>query len=454
YEVESMGMEHDVPLRFKLEGINEIPEQDDEDESSEEDESEGNEGSEDKDESEGNEDTEEGTDSEENEDIEDGAESEDNEDIEEGVESEDNEDTEEGAESEDNEDTEEGTDSEENEGTEDGNESEDNEGTEDDGESGDNGSSDDNSTEQKVYEDGEFKLDYTVDVPAMDRYMEKPAQLIIDEGENEVIIRFKTQQFIDKFEVEKDGKLVDAKRQSVDDDFVDYVFSVDDLAAPLHSKITIDAMGRTMEHEFNITFDTSGLTEVKPDPNNLADGIYSINHEILHETEDKASTAAGYIVNPAQLSDKDGVKTVYFIITDNGTIKDVKNEQNGNLSSAKTVEVDEENNTRLVAFEVEDLDAVLKSQFKVYVPAIDYDAEPFARIQFDTESIKKSEGDLPEVPTKPELKEGGAYTINLRVLEQDEFKKSPIGNYIKTPVDLTLQDRKNIVYLTLDSKKI
>src|SRR5690625_1417198 len=78
YEVESMGMEHDVPLRFKLEGINEIPEQDDEDESSEEDESEGNEGSEDKDESEGNEDTEEGTDSEENEDIEDGAESEDN----------------------------------------------------------------------------------------------------------------------------------------------------------------------------------------------------------------------------------------------------------------------------------------------------------------------------------------------------------------------------------------
>src|SRR5699024_10458750 len=241
YEVESMGMEHDVPLRFKLEGINEIPEQDDEDESSEEDESEGNEGSEDKDESEGNEDTEEGTDSEENEDIEDGAESEDNED------------TEEGAESEDNEDTEEGTDSEENEGTEDGNESEDNEGTEDDGESGDNGSSDDNSTEQKVYEDGEFKLDYTVDVPAMDRYMEKPAQLIIDEGENEVIIRFNTQQFIDKFEVEKDGKLVDAKRQAVDDDFVDYVFSVDDLAAPLHSKITIDAMGRTMEHEFNIT---------------------------------------------------------------------------------------------------------------------------------------------------------------------------------------------------------
>src|SRR5699024_3020090 len=76
-------------------------------------------------------------------------------------------------------------------------------------------------------------------------------------------------------------------------------------------------------------------------------------------------------------------------------------------------------------------------------------------IQFDTESIKKSEGDLPEVPIKPELKEGGAYTINLRVLEQDEFKKSPIGNYIKTPVDLTLQDRKNIVYLTLlDSKKI
>src|SRR5699024_8427032 len=315
------------------EGINEIPVQENEDGSSEEDGSEDGEGAEDDAESEGDEGTGDDAESEDNEDAEDGDEYESNEGNEEGDDSEDNEDTEEGAASEDTEDSNE---SEGEEGTEDDDESEGSEGTEDDKESGDNGSSDDNSTEQKVYEDGEFKLDYTVDVPAMDRYMEKPAQLIIDEGENEVIIRFNTQQFIDKFEVEKDGKLVDAKRQAVDDDFVDYVFSVDDLAAPLHSKITIDAMGRTMEHEFNITFDTSGLTEVKPDPNNLADGTYSINHEILHEKEDKASTAAGYIVNPAQLSVKDGVKTVYFTITDNESIKDVKIEQNGTLSSAKT----------------------------------------------------------------------------------------------------------------------
>src|SRR5699024_910233 len=189
--------------------------------------------------------------------------------------------------------------------------------------------------------------------------------------------------------------------------------------------------------------------------NNTSKETNRLNHEILHEKEDKASNAEGYIVKPDQLSVKDGEKTVYFTITDNESIKDVKIEQNGTLSSAKTVEIDEENNTRLIAFEVEDLDAVLKSQFKVYVHAIDYDEEPFDSIQFDTDSIKKSEGELPEVPTKPELKEGRAYTINLRVLEQDEFKKSPIGNYIKMPVDLTLQDGKNIVYLTLlDSKKI
>src|SRR5699024_6979683 len=305
---------------------------------------------------------------EENEDIEDGAESEDNEDTEEGAESEDNENTEDDAESEDNEDTEDGTESEENEGTEDGNESEDNEGTEDDDESGDNGSSDDNSTEQKVYEDGEFKLDYSVDVPTMDRFMEKPAQLVIDEGENKVTVRFNSQQFIGNFEVETNGKLVDAKKlEEVDGKYVDYDFHVENLDTPLLSKVTVNTPKGTMEHEFNITFDTSELTEVKPDPNNLADGTYSINHEILHEKEDKASTAAGYIVNPAQLSVKDGVKTVYFTITDNESIKDVKIEQNGTLSSAKTVEIDEENNTRLIAFEVEDLDAVLKSQFKVYV---------------------------------------------------------------------------------------
>src|SRR5699024_9719331 len=87
--------------------------------------------------------------------------------------------------------------------------------------------------------------------------------------------------------------------------------------------------------------------------------------------------------------------------------------------------------------------------------AMNYDAEPFARITFDTDSIKKSDGKLPDVPTKPELKEGGAYTINLRVLEPDKFEKSPIGSYINMPVDLTLQNGKNVVYLTLlNSKKV
>src|SRR5699024_3322517 len=221
-------------------------------------ESEGNEGSEDEDESEGNEDTEDGAESEENEDIEDGAESEDNEDTEEGAESEDNENTEDDAESEDNEDTEDGTESEENEGTEDGNESEDNEGTEDDDESGDNGSSDDNSTEQKVYEDGEFKLDYSVDVPTMDRFMEKPAQLVIDEGENKVTFRINSHQFIGNFEVETNGKLVDAKKlEVVDGKYVDYEFQVENLDTPLLSKVTVNTPKGTMEHEFNITFDTS-----------------------------------------------------------------------------------------------------------------------------------------------------------------------------------------------------
>src|SRR5699024_6381980 len=104
--------------------------------------------------------------------------------------------TEDGAESEGDEDTENGAESEDNEDTEDSNESEGNEGIEDDNESGDNESSDDNSIDKKVYEDGNFELDYSVDVPAMDRYMEKPAQLIIDEGENKVTVRFNSQEYI------------------------------------------------------------------------------------------------------------------------------------------------------------------------------------------------------------------------------------------------------------------
>lgn len=358
-------------------------------------------------------------------------------------ESTDEKDTEDGSESEDEKESGDDTESGDENASEDGSESEDENGSEDESES------DDSSSEQKMYEDGKFSLDYTVDVAAMDRYMEKPAQLMIDEGNNEVTVRFNSQKYIANFEVEKDGKLVDATKQTVDDEYVDYVFTVDNLDAPLHSKVTVDTGRMIMPHEFNISFETSKLTEVKPDPNDLVDGTYDIDYKLLHETEDKASTAAGYVVTPAKLKVENGVKTVYFTITDHEAIKDFKLEQNGHLSSTKTVKVNEEKNTRLVAIEVEQLDAMLKAQFKVFVPAMNYEAEPYARVQFNPDSIKKSDGELPEVPTKPELEEKGTYTMNMRVLEEEGFTKSPVGNYIKMPIDLTVKDGANIVLLTL-----
>src|SRR5699024_10437768 len=51
---------------------------------------------------------------------------------------------------------------------------------------------------------------------------------------------------------------------------------------------------------------------------------------------------------------------------------------------------------------------------------------------------------------KPVELDDGLYTINYRVLEEDGFKKSYIGNLMEAPADLKIADETNTVTITLD----
>src|SRR5699024_6506447 len=104
-------------------------------------------------------------------------------------------------------------------------------------------------TEYKIAEE----IAYVVDVPTMERYMES-VELVEIGGKNKVTFRFNSQEFIDKYEIVESGKYVETDDVVVDGDFVNYTFEIADLSETLATKITINAMGREMVHEFNVDF--------------------------------------------------------------------------------------------------------------------------------------------------------------------------------------------------------
>src|SRR5699024_10133722 len=76
------------------------------------------------------------------------------------------------------------------------------------------------------------ELAYVVDVPTMERYMES-VELVEIGGKNKVTCRFKSQEFIDKYEIVESGKYVETDDVVVDGDFVNYTFEIADLSETL-----------------------------------------------------------------------------------------------------------------------------------------------------------------------------------------------------------------------------
>src|SRR5690606_27420246 len=107
-------------------------------------------------------------------------------------------------------------------------------------------------------------------------------------------------------------------------------FEVQDINEILNAKAHIIVTGvpgvgeYDMTHNIRLKFDGEETSEEpteqeqeepseeEPQSEHIADGEYTINYEVLHETEDKASSMARYIATPASLTVKDGKNTVFF----------------------------------------------------------------------------------------------------------------------------------------------
>jgi len=228
------------------------------------------------------------------------------------------------------------------------------------------------------------------------------------------------------------------------------------------------------------TLPFSGNT-VLADGKNIADiedGDYDITAKALHETEDKASGAAGFINEEAVLSIKDGKAQLTITVpkTDGAEITGLQVE-------GQEPVVNEGQDAKDMTYELTNLKSELNAQVQYEVPlfGLDHDV-PFRFIleglddlpvkeeeatepeDDDTDGVEEDndkgnndseEGTEPEEEPEQDSEDSvikldkGYYTIDASYLRDDNDNKSSMANYLESPVFLEVKDGKVFATITI-----
>ncbi|MEI3613201.1 heme uptake protein IsdC [Pseudogracilibacillus sp. SO30301A] len=118
------------------------------------------------------------------------------------------------------------------------------------------------------------------------------------------------------------------------------------------------------------------------------DGEYSVPFTVLKGDSDERSMTNDYVTSPAKLVVKDGKNLVQITIKNSSWWQYFK----VNGQDVTVLSEDAGADTRLVQFEVQDLDQIVPSKIHVIVPDIDYDNHYDIRFQFDTSNVPGASG--------------------------------------------------------------
>ncbi len=264
--------------------------------------------------------------------------------------------------------------------------------------------------------------DTSDEVSATSRYINEDAKLVVEDGKNYAVVTITSSQWWKSFKTQavqpgtfSDDNFEDTTTVSEDNEKNTRVvkFEVPDFTKPLNAKIHIVVTGVPGVGAYDNSYDirlkfgrggeTGGENTENPDKGEdkepaqpgeaLKDGEYTVNFEVLHETEDKASSMGRYIAAPADLQVKDGKNTVVIKLTNNEQIKQFQVEKDGEFVDSTVVATDEEANTRTVSFEVADLGKIMNAKVQVFVEAQNYTGNHVVRLSFDADSVKKVGGE-------------------------------------------------------------
>ncbi|MBU7318483.1 heme uptake protein IsdC [Paenibacillus oleatilyticus] len=123
----------------------------------------------------------------------------------------------------------------------------------------------------------------------------------------------------------------------------------------------------------------------------LADGTYTVDYTIVKAENESASMANDYFEKPATLQVNKGEITAQIQMNHSKWITMFKVPDKGDFADAKVIKSDENEDTRVVEFKLDDLSKPLLSKIHVTVESINYDHDYTIRFIFDTKKLKKVE---------------------------------------------------------------
>ncbi|WP_025674847.1 NEAT domain-containing protein [Paenibacillus polymyxa] len=114
-----------------------------------------------------------------------------------------------------------------------------------------------------------------------------------------------------------------------------------------------------------------------------ADGTYNVDYTVLKDQTNETSRLDSYLTKPAQVTVADGKNVVRLTVKSSNLITAFKVEQNGVLQDATVVSTNTANNTRVVEFEVADLNAKVNAYAEITIPVVNYTGKYDVQLQFD-----------------------------------------------------------------------
>ncbi|WP_338553020.1 NEAT domain-containing protein [Paenibacillus sp. KS-LC4] len=125
-------------------------------------------------------------------------------------------------------------------------------------------------------------------------------------------------------------------------------------------------------------------------PGQLANGNYFLQYQIRKYGTENESVMQGYVVSPGLLKVSGSAKTFYMTLTKDKEITGLK--FNGNHVSVESR--DTVNNTRVVYFNVPDLNSTINGWVKIDWPEVNYHHEYDIQIKFDPTTLVSTSGSV------------------------------------------------------------
>ncbi|MBG9916095.1 NEAT domain-containing protein [Bacillus sonorensis] len=286
------------------------------------------------------------------------------------------------------------------------------------------------STNSNKLEDGTYSIQYSVlkgdtdETSRMSDYFSHPATLTVKDGKQLISFTIKDSTSVRSLQTEDNGALKEVKtvRTNEAKNTRDVAFNVSDLSKTVDGKVKISVPAANYEGTYDIRFkfDQKSIaamkdggsgnhstvpsakktdqTSVPPTSNSktkgaeLEDGIYRLPFTVYYPDKNEKSRMNDYFASPATLVVKNGKKYASFTVKDSSSITKLEIGVGGKYVDTHVAAVDKKANTRIVQYEIENLNEDQHALVKIDLPEFNYHEQYEVRFVYDVKNIEKGQG--------------------------------------------------------------